>query len=254
MANYTINYACGHGSTNKNLVGKISERERHIAWAEKNMVCPQCYKAQKEAEDAAAEKIATITLVTASKPVISIEIKGQIKANADALHALGYRWSDSTSGGLAGYMTIKKPGRVLALAHEVASVDDMTGWIVSQTNVLNRIGYTVVSDLSDLDRNYLAHLTAQAGEKEAAREYLKVIQASDPKPEISPLRKRIAQIEKQTGQKWNGKIYGKSGGYNFYVANQKFLASDEEVSEREAINKKIDDWEEKYKDEIAAAR
>lgn len=64
MAQYTIPYACGHGSTTKNLTGKTSECERYVAWAESNMVCPDCCKAAKAAEDAVAENSTPHAILT----------------------------------------------------------------------------------------------------------------------------------------------------------------------------------------------
>nr|DAO36047.1 MAG TPA: hypothetical protein [Caudoviricetes sp.] len=46
---YDVTYTCGHIATIQ-LYGKTSEREERIKWLEDNCVCPECYKAQKEAE------------------------------------------------------------------------------------------------------------------------------------------------------------------------------------------------------------
>ena len=72
MAKYDIDYACGHGSYTEQLVGKTADRESRIEWLEANKVCPDCYKAKKAAEDAAAPKTGKICLVPAAEPVISI--------------------------------------------------------------------------------------------------------------------------------------------------------------------------------------
>lgn len=44
MAQYTINYSCGHKGI-VNLFGKYDERERKIAWLERQE-CPECEKAR----------------------------------------------------------------------------------------------------------------------------------------------------------------------------------------------------------------
>lgn len=258
MAKYQINYACGHGSTEKQLYGKTSERDSYIEWAEQNMVCPDCYKAKKRADDAAAKKMAKICLVPALAPIISIEVNGQIEANKDALYALGYRWSDSTDGGLFGYFSANRPQRVLALLTSVESEEQIGAWISAQQTKLAELGYEISGGLSIIDLEWLKTRMAEQKDSIAtqknAKEKLAEIQAIDPKPPISPLRNRIAELEKSSGQKWNGKIYGRKGGYNFYVANTKYSATDAEVEQREAINKARADWEEKYKAEIEAAK
>ena len=46
---YDVTYTCGHVATIQ-LYGKTSERESRIKYLEGNCDCPECYKAQKEAE------------------------------------------------------------------------------------------------------------------------------------------------------------------------------------------------------------
>ena len=46
---YDVTYTCGHVATIQ-LYGKTSERENRIKYLEGNCVCPECYKAQKDAE------------------------------------------------------------------------------------------------------------------------------------------------------------------------------------------------------------
>ena len=46
---YTVTFSCGH-TEEVELFGKGSDRERKIAWYEKSGLCPECYKAMKEAE------------------------------------------------------------------------------------------------------------------------------------------------------------------------------------------------------------
>lgn len=258
MAKYTINFACGHGSIEKQLYGKGSDRTRKIEWMEANMVCPDCYKDKKIAEDAAAKKIGKICLMPALEPIISIEVSGQIEANKEALHNLGYKWSDSSADGLMGYLSTQRPTRVLALLCKVESPDQAGAWISKQQAALKGLGYEITDSLNELDLAYLAQRLQQRqsanDSKAAAAARLAEIQAADPKPPISPLRKRIAAIEKTSGKKWNGKIYGKKGCYNFYVADNKYSATDTEVAERELINTARAAWEVKYKKEIDAAK
>lgn len=54
MAKYTVTFGgCGHTDTIE-LFGPHKERERKIAWLEREGICPNCYRAEKEAEKAEA--------------------------------------------------------------------------------------------------------------------------------------------------------------------------------------------------------
>lgn len=46
---YTVTFSCGH-EAKVELFGKTSERDRRIAWYEKEGVCPDCYRKMKEEE------------------------------------------------------------------------------------------------------------------------------------------------------------------------------------------------------------
>lgn len=48
---YDITFSCGHTHT-VDIYGSAAERERKIKWYEAEAVCPDCYKAQKDAEAA----------------------------------------------------------------------------------------------------------------------------------------------------------------------------------------------------------
>lgn len=258
MAKYDINYACGHGSYTEQLYGKRTERDSKIAWLESNKVCPDCYKAKMAAQDAAAPKVATINLVTGAEPVLACEITGQIDANKDALYALGYRWRDSAAGGMLGYFSLARPKRALALVAKVESEESGKDWIRARQRELDVLGYGLKIGLNDFDFAYLGKLvadrTAASDAKSQARARLAEIEAADPKPAPSALFHRIEKIHAEKGQKWNGKIYGKKGGYNFYIANEKYTATDAEVAERESINAARAAWTAKYAAEIEAAK
>ena len=50
MGKYDVTYSCGHTGT-VDLFGKNTERERKIAWMERECLCPDCYKAAKRKEE-----------------------------------------------------------------------------------------------------------------------------------------------------------------------------------------------------------
>lgn len=256
MAKYTIDYACGHGQFAEDLGGKVADRESKAAWLGNNRVCPECFRAAKIAEDATAPKTATIALMPAAEPVISIEASGQIEANKAALQALGYRWADA-AGGLTGYLSMTRPKRVLALTKVVSSPEDAGAWISAAQASLAALGYTLVSSLSAIDMAYLAKLVAgkqaAASAANCAAAKIAEIHAADPRPAGSALRRKITQLEKASGARWNGKIYGRKGGWNFYIDDKKHLASDAEVADREAVLLATAAWDKKHAAEIDAA-
>lgn len=80
------------------------------------------------------------------------------------------------------------------------------------------------------------------------------IKANDPRPSAAPLRLRIKEIEGDTKKQWNGKIYGKKGGFHFFIGNEKHSATDKEVAERESRVADQAAWDKKYATEIAATK
>lgn len=52
---YNITYSCGHKGTVV-LFGKGSDRKRKLYWYQETAACPDCFKAQKEAERQAAKE------------------------------------------------------------------------------------------------------------------------------------------------------------------------------------------------------
>jgi hypothetical protein len=49
MAKYDVTYSCGH-TDRIALFGKERDRQHKIEWFERNGLCPDCYKAQQQAE------------------------------------------------------------------------------------------------------------------------------------------------------------------------------------------------------------
>ena len=120
------------------------------------------------------------------------------------------------------------------------------------------MGYTLKNGLSALDAEYLKKVietkNERASSKNAAKSKMQDINTADPRPARTPLRQRIAEIEKSTGERWNGKIYGEKGSWSFYVANKKYMATDSEVAIRQQNLLDCAAWDKKYAAEIAAAK
>ncbi len=239
MAKYKVNYSCGHGSITKELFGKNSERERKIEWMESTFVCPDCYKKDRAEADAAAPKIAALALVPGLGVTIQVVASGQIEANKTALTESGFSWQDKASG-MMGYFSLSKPERVLAIHRTFENLAEMQEWVAKTGEIVIALGYELKNNLGPIDTAWISEEFAKKAEKAKAIE-------NDPKPAPSPLRKRIMTLEKSSGREWNGKIYGKKGGYNFYVNNEKHECTDAEVAERETINKEIAAWYDRNK-------
>ncbi len=58
MARYTITYSCGH-TADKQLFGKIDDRDNYINWCKAHKLCPECQRKQLEAKRAAQTRKAT---------------------------------------------------------------------------------------------------------------------------------------------------------------------------------------------------
>ena len=88
MGKYTITYSCGHEGT-ESLFGKHAERDRYIAWASKNKLCPACFHARTDGKVPHA-------FVRASRGGIEIYLSGSY-AERETLRARGYRFGEYTS-------------------------------------------------------------------------------------------------------------------------------------------------------------
>jgi hypothetical protein len=258
MAKYTIGYACGHGQFKEELFGPMKERDQRIEWLSRKKVCLDCYRAAKTAEDAVAVKLAKIYLVVGDRPEITVEVTGQLEAHKEVLRALGYRWSESSQGGLSSWLSDKKPKRALAKRFAPSSIQDLTGWLEAENLELEEAGYFLKADLTDIDvallRKAFADQSREVDAKAVARAELARIKEADPQPGRSALRQRIADLEQKAGAKWNGKLYGRKSSWNFYVGGVNHTATDPEVEEREALLVAMSAWNAKYADLIKAAK
>ncbi|MFC3163277.1 hypothetical protein [Ciceribacter thiooxidans] len=54
MAKYSVSYSCGHAAE-RQLIGKIADRQRYVSWAAENGLCPDCVKSDKLKAVEAAE-------------------------------------------------------------------------------------------------------------------------------------------------------------------------------------------------------
>lgn len=251
MAKYTYDYSCGHGTAEVELYGKHDERDRKLQWLSDTRVCPDCYKKSMREQDAAAEQILTINFVGPSDIRFAAQVSGKIEANKDALKALGYSWQDSTTGGVMSLLNMSKPKRMLVkYSPSLDSLEAATAWFAGITEEAAALGYKATDGIGPLDiamiQKIISGREAQAAAKAEKAAKAAEVQATDPKPATSPLRKRIAELEKSSGSKWNGKFYGGKGHWHFYVNNEKHPASNAEIAERETQLKELAAWQARH--------
>lgn len=86
---YDVTYTCGHIATIQ-LYGKTSEREKRIKYLEGNCVCPECYKAQKDAERKAENEKAAEAAETRGMQELSGSPKQVAWANTIREKAMQY--------------------------------------------------------------------------------------------------------------------------------------------------------------------
>lgn len=232
MAKYTVTYSCGHEGVVE-LFGKVSERERKIAYFEKSGLCRECYKKKME-EATKAEGLvfnASILPRVASSDgsyLLNVWFSGDTKPLKDDIKAMGYKWSELET-----------------TTESMLSVNSSLFWnkvvkadgIKAEVEAAQKLGATIrVSQKfwSEIDCQIAARLQKEWKEKHKKMEELR-------KPEPPTIIK---------GCKWNGTIYGKSGNYSIYPNGEKTGISDEEAAElkrylkeKEAYLKKVKEIE-----------
>jgi hypothetical protein len=232
MAQYNIKYACGHGSVTKQLYGKNADRERKIRWSQENLVCPDCYKAQKRAADDAAEQI--IYLETRGiDGAVSARAAGRIEANKEALKAIGFEWSREY-GGTLDLLATSEPPLALVQYHTFTTDDEMKSWLRDLVRAVRPIGYVVKDNISALDRGVFA-LAAEKRAQERADAATQL--ALNPRP-VRPSWFEAAMQAPGDGKGWNGKFYGRS----IYVNGTQVRLSPDQVAELEAYQVRLGAW------------
>lgn len=217
MAKYTISYKCGHGSYEKQLYGKETERQRYIAWAEDNMLCPDCYKTKARADDAAAEQIASIH-TSSIEPVLICIVRGRIEANQDALRALGFEWQRIDTGAFA-LLATKLPPKSFAVVKTLGSLAEGEKWVEEMARKLSAIGYRMEIAATALDLSFVARTLER---RQAAM-------SANPKPARPAWYQALRDATPNAT--WNGKVYGKAGAWKIYISNVEHQISDAQKAE-----------------------
>jgi len=72
---------------------------------------------------------------------------------------------------------------------------------------------------------------------------LLAVWTKNPYPKASRLHNRIADLEKSSGYKWNGKFYGRKGFFSFWLAEEKQEVWDRDIDEMHAVNAARKEWD-----------
>ena len=203
MAKYDVTYSCGHTGIVE-LFGKNSERERKLQWFSESGLCPECYKAQKRAEQEKQPLVLNIDLDPFDRnglPFI-LSFSGNSYSVKEEIKNLGYSWGDLVTG---VFGILQKPQKAWQMRVSAEEFDD-------RVNAVKDFFPDVVikRNFSKLDVAAYAENKKQANEK--AEKLNKELS------ELTPPQKPACY---PTG-KWNGRVYGsKKNGYNIYVDGDK---------------------------------
>lgn len=120
MAKYNITYSCGHEGTVQ-LFGKSEERERKIKYYEEFGLCTECYKKQKQEENAKLGFLiggsVADTLSEKGEIQICLSFAGDTLPHKEEIKALGYRWTAVDASQMA-YMHKPDMGWVKVVPYE----------------------------------------------------------------------------------------------------------------------------------------
>jgi hypothetical protein len=236
MAQYDVNYSCGHGSISKQLFGKTSDRVQKIAWYERNLVCPDCFKSQKRIEDENEKQIAYVEAMGA-RGAVTIRASGRIEANKDALKAMGFGWT-SEYGGLGFYLSTTEPPLALVISHTYTTPVELSGWYTDLEIKLSDLGYEIKNNINELDFEMLCRTVEQNAAKAAENAAKRL---ANPRPK-RPGWYDALMTDNGSTRRCNGKLYGKINYWRIYVSNVEHRLTNEQAAEFGAYFKSFSAW------------
>lgn len=256
MAKYAYKYVCGHGTGCVILYGKEDDRRRKLEWYGNNFVCPECFKKQKEEEDAAAPMTASVAFAICSDVVMSVQVQGRLKQNKEALREVGYRWQDEMAGGLM-YL-LSKPKRVLQKTAAVVSIEEIKKTALSWKEELSKLGYVITRFPNHLEElSVREHFKYQAEKRKKeeeciAEEKAKAAKKQEAIAKLYPEPKPPAWLKELQEHKkyWNGQFYSgrKKGRCRIYIDNVEASVSTEEKEQYEKWRNDLKEWKEFWQD------
>ena len=220
-------YACGHGYHEVNVTGfNRRDKDSRRDWYERNVVCPECYKKQKQEEDARAPK--ELHGRYQSHLVFVIRAKGDIERNKEALANIGFKWHKNLE---SWELEFSLPFR---------TKEELKDGYEALLKRVEPLGYKPYKDkpLAGLPHYDLMHIKSDL---EQYDEYKKV-KDQIPPPPADTCYDFMRELHGDDFRSWNKKVYGKRGGYNYYIKGTNYPMSDEQRDAIEAYNKEREEW------------
>ena len=241
MAKYNITYSCGHEGTVQ-LFGKNEERDRKIKYYEEFGLCPECYKKQKQEEDAKLGLLigGSVEDTLSDKGEIQIRLffAGDTLPHKEEIKALGYRWTTIDSSQIA---YIRKPdmGWVKVIPYERLKEEKEKAFAIGakDAEVSDReLIYQKTRYQEMLSEQRLHRFEKKLGEKTL----LDTTENREKQQMYEEKLRNLCPVEPDVirGKYWNEKVYGKQGRYSIYPDSKKLAISDEEAA---ALKKYLSD-------------
>lgn len=232
MAKYTINYACGHGSYEEQLVGPTKDRERRIAWLESNKVCKDCWIRQEKERDTRAERVAYVHGDGVNLQII-VRISGGIEENEAALRDLGFEWSRDY-GGVEGLLSVREPRLALCRFHPFTSVAEMEAWVSGVGAEIAPLGYKIIVQVSDIEISMFRESLQRKAQQDAERAEKIAANPAPTRPAWYQAAFDAAKAATGGPVKTNGQIYGGKGRQRIYISGQEVALTDDQADELRA--------------------
>jgi len=218
MAKYNITYSCGHEGTVQ-LFGKSEERERKIKYYEEFGLCTECYKKQKQEENAKLGFLiggsVADTLSGKGEIQICLSFAGDTLPHKEEIKALGYRWTAVDASQMA-YMRKPDMGWVKVVPYEHLEEEKEKAFAIGakETEISDR-------ELANQKERYQEMLSEQ---KLFRKRNKKKLEAQKQLADLLPEKPECIR-----DGHWNEKVYGKAGRYSIYLDGNKVNISDEEA-------------------------
>ena len=218
MAKYNITYSCGHEGTVQ-LFGKSEERERKIKYYEEFGLCTECYKKQKQEENAKLGFLiggsVADTLSEKGEIQICLSFVGDTLPHKEEIKALGYRWTAVDASQMA-YMRKPDMGWVKVVPYEHLEEEKEKAFAIGakEAEISDR-------ELENQKERYQEMLSEQ---KLFRKHNKKKLEAQKQLADLLPEKPECIR-----DGHWNEKVYGKAGRYSIYLDGNKVNISDEEA-------------------------
>ena len=239
MAKYNVTYSCGHEGTVQ-LFGKADARDRKIKYYEEYGLCSECYKKQKQEENAKLGLLigGSVEDTLSDKGEIQIRLffAGDTLPYKEEIKALGYRWTAVDASQMA-YMHKPDMGWVKVVPYEHLEEEKEKAFAIGakEAEISDR-------ELANQKERYQEMLSEQRIYKRNLRK--KAPQDTSENREKQQMYEEklrsLCPVEPDVirGKYWNEKVYGKAGRYSIYPDSRKLEISDEEAA---ALKKYLSD-------------